>query len=621
MLRIIKSLIKQYIFWLLVFAFVRMLFLLVYAQSIWLEGIAFSEILSTFYYALILDSTTASFFLIIPFFILFLQTLISPQWLNNLNKVYTGIVLFIFVLINVVEFGLYAEWRTKLSFKAFHYLNHLDEIANTAQTGQSILLLLILGGLVGVGIFIYKRYFFISILRIRISPIASLFFLLFGLTILFTMARGGFKNKPINQSAVYFSKHQILNNGATNSAFNLFASAYDHIKNAGKNPFLEMPSEKAQSIVKQLLIQGSDSIPKILNNTQPNIVLLILESWSADLIESLGGEPGITPFFHSLEKEGLLFDNFYASGSRSEQGMLSIFSGMPAHPISSITVHPEKYSGLPSWIHQLNEKGYLTSFYFGGQLIYGDIKNYILYNEFDSVKEIWDYDPIIPRGKLGIHDEFTLLDMAKDLNQSKEPFFSALFTMSSHSPYDQPKPDIEALPWGNNERKYINSAYYTDQSLKKFFEKARQSSWYENTLFLIVADHSHNSYRNHLMQSGEYNKIPLLFYGPVLKPELQGKVITHLGYQPDIAATLLPQLNMDSSDFQWSKNLLDSCSSQFSYAAYEEGFVWIRPAGQISFEKRLNYYYKNTAPKSQFDSISQEGKAFLQMLFQDFMNR
>lgn len=599
----------------------RMLFLLIYAQSIWLEEIAFSEVLSTFYYALKLDNATASYFLILPFFILFFQTLMSPQWLNDLNKIYTGLLLFVFVLINTVEFGLYAEWRTKLSFKAFHYLDHLDEVVNTAQTGQSILLLMILAALTWAGFYFYKRFFFTSILRIRISPIASLFFLLFGLTILFSMARGGLQIKPINQSAVYFSKHHILNNGATNSAFNLFSSAYDHLKKEDENPFIEMPFEEAQAIVKQLFSQDSDSIPKILNTTEPNIVLLILESWSADLIESLGGKPGITPFFHSLEKEGLLFNNIYATGSRSEQGMLSIFSGMPAHPISSITVHPEKYHGLPTWVHQLNEKGYFTSFNFGGQLIYGDIKSYILYNEFDSVKEIEDYDSNIPRGKLGIHDEFTLLEMEKELNQTKEPFFSALYTISSHSPYDQPKPDTEALPWGNNEHKYINAAYYTDQSLKKFFEKARQSTWYKNTLFVIVADHSHNSYRNHAMQSAEYNKIPLLFYGSVLKPEFQGKVITHLGYQADIIATLLPQLDLDSSDFQWSKNLLDSSSSEFAYTAYEEGFIWIRPEGQISYEKRLDYYYKNTVPKSQFDSISREGKAFLQVLFQDFMDR
>ncbi len=599
----------------------RLLFLLIYSRSIWLEKIAFSEILSTFYHALKLDLATASYFLIIPFFILFIQTLISPFWLNSLNKVYTGILLFVFVLINTVEFGLYAEWRGKLSYKAFAYLDHPDEIILTAQTGQSIILFMLLAGLTVSGIYVYNRYFFTPVLRIKINPIASLFFLLIGPPLLLIFARGGLQSIPINQSESYFSKHLILNNAATNSAFNLFISVHENISNFNKNPFIEMPFEEAKPIVEQLFASKSDSIPEILNQKKPNIVLLILESWSADLIESLGGEPGITPFFKSLEKESLLFDNVYGSGPRSEQAMAAIFSGFPAHPISSITVQPDKYHDLPSWVHILNKEGYFTSFYFGGQLIYGNIKSYILYNAFDRVKEIYDFNPNLPQGKLGIHDEFTLLEMAEDLNHVKEPFFSAIFTMSSHSPYDEPKPEKEVLPWGNNERQYINAAYYTDQSLKKFFTKAKQSAWFENTLFIIVADHSHNSYRNNIMQSSEYHKIPLLFYGSVLKPEFRGKINTHMGYQPDLAATLLPQLNLDASAFYWSKNLLDSLTSEFAYTAYEEGFVWLRPSGQVSYEKRLDYYYKNTIPESQFDSISKEGKAFLQVLFQDYMDR
>ncbi|MDA3906904.1 MAG: sulfatase-like hydrolase/transferase [Bacteroidales bacterium] len=621
MLRIIKSLIKQYVYWLLVFAFVRLLFLLVYSYTIWLEEISLFELLTTFYYALKLDIATASYFLIIPFFILFFQTLFSPQWLNGLNKIYIGFILFVFILINTIEFGLYAEWRSKLSYKAFSYLEHLDEIANTAQTGQSIILLLLLVGLTAGGIYLYIRYFYTPILRIKIKPINSILFLLIGPTLMTVIARGGLQEIPINQSQSYFSKHLILNNAATNSAFNLFISVIENTKNFNKNPFIEMPFEEAEPIIKQLFLPKSDSIPKILTLEKPNIVLLILESWSADLIETLGGEPGITPFFHSLEKDGLLFDNVYASGPRSEQSMAAIFSGFPAHPISSITVQPDKYKGLPSWVHLLNERGYDTSFYFGGQLIYGNIKSFIMYNAFDRVKEVYDFSDDLPHGKLGIHDEFALSEMADDLNMVKEPFLSALFTLSSHSPYNQPKPDKEVLPWGDNERQYINSAYYTDQSLKKFFKKAKQSSWYKNTLFIIVADHSHNSYRNHDMQESDYHKIPLLFYGEALKPEFHGKINKHMGYQPDLAATLLPQLNLDATEFPWSKNLLDSATSEFAYTAYEEGFTWLRPAGEISYEKRLNYYYVNTVPESQFDSISKEGKAFLQVLFQDYMDR
>ncbi|MBN1649700.1 MAG: sulfatase-like hydrolase/transferase, partial [Bacteroidales bacterium] len=601
MLRIIKSLLKQYIYWLFIFAFARLLFLLAYLQTIFNDGIAFTEIVATFYYALKLDITTATYILIIPFFIHFFQILSSPKWLNNFNKIYTGLILFTFLLINIVELGLYAEWRTKLSYKAFSYLSHPDEIINSAQTGESILLIVLLSGLTYVGIYLYSHYFFTPILRIKIKSSHAFLFLILGSALLFIPARDGCKSIPITRSKSYFSSYQILNSAATNSAFNLFMGIFEK-RHIDRNPFVEMPNNEAEQIVDQLLNSTSNRFPKILTTERPNIVMLILESWSADLIETLGGKPGITPFFHSLEKDALLFDDFYASGSRSEQAMASIFSGYPAHPITSITVHPEKYSGLPSWIHVLNQEAYTTSFYFGGQLVYGNIKSYINYNAFDKIKEGVDFNPELPRGKLGIHDEYTLLEMADDLNTTEQPFFSALFTLSSHSPYDQPKPKKEVLPWGGNERQYINSAYYTDQSLQKFFQKAKQSDWFKNTLFILIADHSHNSYRNHIMQEAAYHKIPLLFYGPVLDSAYRGKIIKHLGYQPDFAATVLPQLGLDISDFRWSKNLLDSTSNRFAYSAYEEGFIWSRPSGQISYEKHLDYYYRNTVPKDQFDS-------------------
>ncbi|MBN2236799.1 MAG: hypothetical protein JW729_04520, partial [Bacteroidales bacterium] len=128
MLRLIKSLLKQYLFWLILFAFMRFIFMLTYAGPISRTGAGVGEILSTFFYALKLDVATASYFLIIPFFFLFIQSLISPPWFNILNKIFTGLMVFVFVLINAIELGLYQEWQSKLTYKAFSYLDHPDEI-------------------------------------------------------------------------------------------------------------------------------------------------------------------------------------------------------------------------------------------------------------------------------------------------------------------------------------------------------------------------------------------------------------------------------------------------------------------------------------------------------------
>ena len=306
--------------------------------------------------------------------------------------------------------------------------------------------------------------------------------------------RGGVQQIPINQSQSYYSDHNILNIASVNNAFNLYISIFENLKNFDNDPYTFMEPAKASELMTKIYRTKTDTTISILKLKQPNIVLLILESWSADLIQDLGGEPGITPNFRELEKNGILFDQLYASGSRSEQGMASIFSGFPAHPVSSITVQPDKVVSLPSLVKDLHGTGYATAFYFGGQLIYGNIKSYMIFNGFGKIMEGQDFPKNLPQGKLGIHDGYTLNYMVNDIDAMKTPFFASLFTLSTHSPWDQPYE--RPLKWGDNENNYINAAYYTDHCLGEFFQNARKKAWFDSTLFIIVADHSHNSYRN-----------------------------------------------------------------------------------------------------------------------------
>ena len=297
--------------------------------------------------------------------------------------------------------------------------------------------------------------------------------------------------------------------------------------------------------------------------------------------------------------------------------MASIFSGFPAHPISAITVQPDKFVKLPSLNHILKSAGYTTSFYFGGQLIYGNIKSYIIYNDFDKITEIYDFPDDIPQGKLGIHDEFVFDWQLQELNKERVPFFSTVFSISTHSPFDMPME--KKIFWGDNVNMYLNSAWYTDSYLGDFISKAKKQAWFDNTLFIVVADHSHYSYRNWSYFSPEYHKIPLLFFGNVIKDEYKGMKCDKLGSQTDIVGTLLPQLVIDTKEFHWSKNLLNPESPEFAYVAFEEGIGWIRPSGDFFYDNRFDHFYYINIDSTFQDSIIKEGKAFLQSVFQEYM--
>jgi phosphoglycerol transferase MdoB-like AlkP superfamily enzyme len=619
MKKILLSLGSQLLFWILFFDFTRLVFVLYYSRLVYIEHIPVLEVLGIFWYSLFLDVATSCYILVIPFFLLLIQSLYSPAWLNYINKVYTGLMIFIYSLSAAGEMGIYAEWKTKLTYKVIKYLSRPSEIYNSAETGIFFLLVVLLILMFMAGLISYLKIFHIEIIKIKRNFLFSFFFLLITPGLLVIGMRGGVQQIPINQSQSYFSKHNIVNLASVNNFFNLYISIFENLANFGEDPYVFMDQAKAGRIVKEIYKVPADSTIYILKTPRPNIVILILESWSADLIEDLGGEPGITPEFRKLEKNGILFDNIIASGARSEQGMASVFGGFPSTPISSITVQPDKFVKLPSMPLVLEKAGYSTSFYFGGQLIYGNIKGYIIYNGFDRIMEGKDFPDSIPRGKLGIHDEFTLGWQLRDLGKERQPFLSGLFTVSTHSPWDQPfeKP----LKWGDNEREYINAAYYTDHCLGEYFEKAAKEPWFDRTLFIIVADHSHNSYRNWHPQSMEYHRIPLLFCGNVIKDDYRGMKWHKLGNQQDIPATVLAQLRIPAREFKWSKNLVNPSVPDFAYFSTDDGGGWVRPYGWFSFDARPNYYHFVKVDEDRKDTLLTEGKAYLQTIFLEYMNK
>lgn len=615
---ILASLLRQLGFWMVFFLITRAVFLIYNINLILNEEAGFFETIAAFWYAIPLDLATSCYFLIFPFFILLIQSFYSPDWLNKVNKVYTLLAIIFLSLLTTAELGIYPEWKTKMPFKALMYFKNPTEVYDSASTLIFLLLVCIFILQTFLTFKLYNKVFYKPIGKHKVNFLFSFLFLILCFPLLGLGARGGWQQIPINQSQSYYSNSNILNVASVNSGFNFAISIIENYKNVDKNPYEFYNPEEARSVVDKLYYQQKDTTIQVLKTNRPNIVLLILESWSADLIESIGGEPGITPQFHQLEKGGVLFTNCYATGPRSEQAMGSIFSGFPAHPISSVTVQPDKFSKLPTITQQLIDTGYHTSFYFGGQLRYGNIKGFILYNGFKRIIEHTDFGNDVIRGKLGVHDEFVLSRQISELNKEKEPFFSALFTLSSHSPYDQPMEKV--INWGDNENAYLNSAYYTDKCLGNYFEEARKQPWYEKTLFIIVADHSHNSYRNYSFVTPYYHRIPLLFYGEVIKEEFRGSKNNKISNQMDIASTLMHQLGLNSEPFVWSRNLFNPYSPKFGYYSFEEGFGWITPVGHFVYEPRIDHYHEDAIPENMKEPIRKQGKSFLQVLFNEYMN-
>lgn len=619
--KILSYFLKQFLFLLLFFAFGRLIFLIYNVDK--LHGIAFFTVLAAFRHAISLDFATACYLMAFPYFLLIIQSLITAyRWseiISIINKIYFILIILLISIITSVELPLFDEWGNKLNYKALAYLAHPSEIVNTASNAMTAIVLLVLILEFAISFFAYKKYFWERAILAKRNFLFTFLFTVIMPVLLVIGMRGGLQQIPINQSASYYSGNNTLNNVAVNSAWNTIFSFVQNHTHLDKNPYLFYSVSEADSIVKSLYVIPKDTTISLLTTNKPNIVLLIVESWSADFVKSMGGYDSVAPHFEDLINEGFLFNNIYASGERSEQGIVAILSGFPAQPTTSIIKQPDKFKQLPCIKKTLAEQGYNSSFFFGGQLSYSNIKAYLVYNGFEKIIEGEDFDSNLPRGKLAVHDEYVLSRQLKELNSVKTPFFSCLFTASTHPPYDIPMKYV--FSWGGAESGMVNAAFYTDKCLANYFADARKQKWYDNTLFVIMADHGCETPKHWNFYSPQHFKIPILFYGNVLKKEYRGMKWNKVGSQIDFPATLLTQLKLDNKKFGWSKNLLNPYCPEFAYYEFWEGLGWIKPKDYFVYESNLNKMYEQKFQSAESEKQSiKEGKAYLQKVFQEYLD-
>lgn len=615
----ILEILKTLVFWFLYFTLGRVIFLLVYLNL--LPDVPLSEFLGVFTNAFWLDLST-SCWLTAPFLVFMsLQYGIKWKGWNVVKKVLMFILLIATTLILFGEIGVYDEWRVKLSHKVLLYLKNPKEILDTVP--HSLMLVLFLSFAVYLALFqiIYSKLVIKPcILPQRWSGVkAPIAFLIFAF-LLFCGMRGGLAGVPISQSQSFFSKHAILNDISVNPQWN-FVFNYVHFKSLdNKNPFEEMDSEKANTLLEELYATSEqDTVLQVLTTERPNVVLILLESWSADVVASLGGREGITPYFAQLEKEGLLFTNFYANGHRSQQSMSSVMSSFPPMQGHDVTDIFSLYKYLGSMPKMFKSLGYETSYYFAGDLNYGNIRAFILWNDFHKIMEEKDFPAEYPRGQLSIPDEYLFHENFKDLENAKEPFFSFVFTASSHSPYDEPK-TVPQLDWDVDNLPYLNSVKYSDFKLYEYIEKAKTMPWYKNTLFILVSDHSHATYKNHYVNSAEYMHVPMMWLGGALDSTYRGVVYDKICSQIDIYPTVANLLSVQNCDAYRGKNIFNVNSKEFAYYETNMGFGWVVPEGNIIYDGMNKRLSANTIS----DSIILEkeldnGKAFLQTLYEFFV--
>lgn len=598
----------------------RLIFLLYFKEK--LKQTGFLEIAKTFFYSLRLDASMTGYISIIP-----LLTFIACWFFKRCPirdkalKYYVITLIVIFSLISIFNLNVYREWGSKINYKAFDFAINTPSEAIASSASSPILffivvfsILILISILLANKILHYKTPKSTTPLYIK----ASLSFFWLGLT--FLIIRGGWQLSPINQSMAYFSTQPVLNHAAVNTEWNLMQDILNN-KNGGGNPYQYYRKDDAKKIVAELYQTSTSNTQKILTTNRPNIVFIILESFTSDLIESLGGEKGITPNLEYLIAKGVLFNNIYSTGSRTDQGIIGSLSGFPSQAIKSIINQNDKQEKLPSIARSLAKIGYNTSFHYGGESEFSNLKSYIFSHDYRRLVDEHSFDQKDMNSKWGTYDGKVFQKNAIDLGSYKQPFFSTILTLTNHEPFELPV--AAHFPGDNVENKFRSTAYYTDSCIGAYIKSIKKKPFYKNTLFVLVADHGHRLPKNESenFQHRRYN-IPLIFFGDVIKSEYEGKRFSKIGSQTDIAATLLGLMEINSSEYNWSKDLLNPSSKDFSFFNWDNGFGFVTPTQMVSFDnigKQIIYESKPLDNLNKNKNV-RYGKAYMQEVYQQYLD-
>ena len=419
-------------------------------------------------------------------------------------------------------------------------------------------------------------------------------------------ARGGLGLKPIKS----FAAAQYVDSELVQLTIN--------------TPFNVISTLEGDAIEKVNWMEEKESINRVGANKKyqsrskenPNVVILILESFGKEYVGHLGGEKPSTPFLDSLSKkfDCISHPNFYSNGNVSMDAVPSILSGIPSWMDVSFSNSIYQTNKVENIGSALEEIGYQSSFYHGSNngtmgfqnfLKMGGLNNYYGLNEYPTKEK--DFD-----GHWGIFDEPYLQYIAQDLKQVKKPFFTTVFTLSSHHPYSIPKHLTDSFKGYPD--KISKSVAYTDYAVKQFFKTIENEPWFSNTVFFITADHTSFSKNKYYNQPPGRYEVPLLVYSPGDTFILNGKQASHM----DILPSVLDLVNYSDSFYSMGKSFFQLRESSH-VVLYSNGLYWIKDGNEwltMSKTGEYNSYFtmKEGSTEKKYREFDKQAEYLLKQL-------
>lgn len=595
----------------------------------------FTELPAVIWHGLPLDLSMAGYLSVIPGFLSIAVVWLKRDLVKPIMNIYFIIASLFITCSFVLNASLYPYWKYPLDSTPLFYFftSPADAIASVSiwQVILSIVILIILT--VGVWFTLrmrgekrqqYSRYSygyggFGSGKRNRFDDFdrhrgrtSIILLLLTGL--LFLPIRGGITVSTMNTGQAYYSQNAYLNHSAVNPLFSLLESITHQEDFASQYRF--MKDKEADKIFATMTSTSDENTYPLLNEATfkkgtPDILIVIMESFASDIMPSMGSYKDVAVCLDSIAQQSILFTRFYANSFRTDRGMVSVLSGYPAQPTTSIMRYPRKTSQLPSIARNLAKyKNYKTTYYYGGDADFCNMRSYLVSQGYQHIISDANFPIEDKLSKWGVPDHILAARMMKDIKaqqNEKRPMLRILQTSSSHEPFE--------VPYHRLKDKRLNAFAYTDSVMGAIVREYRKLPRWKNTLIVFVPDHV-GGYKENLNDHDRSRyQIPLILAGGAISRPMKVGII---GSQHDIAATLLGQLGVEHREFTFSKNMMSDATPKFAFFAVNDAF------GIVSEENSL--IYDNRAKRIVYDKGEKgfnlkRGQAYLQKLYDDLAKK
>ncbi len=571
------------------------------------------QYLQAIWHGLPMDFCVAGYLTVIPAVMLIVQQFFKNDAFLLAYRCYSLIISVIIALIFVADDLLYGYWEFKLDMTPIFYFTTSPGAAMASMTWWQMI-----GGLLFWGALSALIYGILWYGPGRIKTPAPLNvvsrwrrvgWLLLLTAALFLPIRGSVTVSTMNLSSAYFCNDPRLNHIAVNPIFSLLYSATH--QGGQLEQFTYFDRDEARRIFDEVMKPAQcddDSITPLLNTDRPDIYVIILESFSAHLMPTLGGEP-IATQLDSIARQGVLFTKHFASGFRTCRAIPAVLSGYPAVPTISVMKEVARCEKLPSIAATLAKHGYTSHYYYGGDANFTNMKAYLLSTGFDKLTSDIDFPVSDRMSKWGVLDHVLLQRAFDEIESSPSQgnTLTVIQTSSSHEPFDVPYDDPKL---GFN--KAANAFGYTDHFVARFVNNLRDSDRWGNALVILVPDH----YAAYPKNEEDYLKrhhVPLVMTGGALA-KTQRRIDVPMS-QSDIAATLLGAMGIDHSDFIFSRDVMLPGTKGAAFFSSVGNVGWVTPTDTLVYDYMSG---KVLNPGADVERSLPQAKAFVQMLYTDF---